>query len=103
MNPMGTNDEEKQEELPGDYDTPFSEPNDAPRTLPEDHQAFETNVDDHQAYDEGIEGAAEQYDETMHRPVIRPVNDDPSRQNGPVRVIKPPRKSPNDHQKGDKR
>jgi hypothetical protein len=59
---IGTNDEENQEKLPGDYDRPFSLPDDVPNTLPKDHPGTDYDLDKHELYDEGRDGAAEQSD-----------------------------------------
>ena len=60
MPPHGiTNDEDRQEQLPGDTSTPFSPPNGVQDTADDTHPQADTNVDDHEHYDEGISGAIE--------------------------------------------
>jgi hypothetical protein len=51
------NDEEKQEKLPQDYDTPFSPPSGVKDNADDTHPQADTNVDDQERYDEGISGA----------------------------------------------
>lgn len=41
-----------------DYDTPFSQPDDAKQTLPADYPAKDDGVDEHEEYDEGTDDAA---------------------------------------------
>lgn len=63
MPPHGlTNDEDKQEELPGDYSTPFSAPSGTDDTTDDTHPEADTNVDPMEHYDEGISGATETSD-----------------------------------------
>lgn len=60
MPPHGlTDDEERAEELPQDYSTPFSAPSGARDAVDDTHQEADTNVDSHEHYDEGIAGATE--------------------------------------------
>lgn len=51
------NDEEKQEELPQDYSTPFSPPSGVVDNSDDTHPQADTNVDSMERYDEGISGA----------------------------------------------
>jgi hypothetical protein len=53
------NDEEKQEKVAQDYDTPFSPPDGTLDTIPKDHPQVDTNMDSQEWYDEGRSGAAE--------------------------------------------
>jgi hypothetical protein len=63
MPPQGvTNDEDRQEELPQDYSTPFSAPSGVNDTTDDTHPEADTNVDSHEHYDEGISGATETSD-----------------------------------------
>lgn len=63
MPPQGlTNDEDRQEELPQDYSTPFSPPSGTDDTTDDTHPEADTNVDAHEHYDEGISGADETSD-----------------------------------------
>jgi hypothetical protein len=61
MFPDEPTDEEEQQKLPEDYDTPFrpaddTDPNDR---LDDTHPTTDSNIDAHEMYDEGISGAAE--------------------------------------------
>lgn len=63
MPPQGiTNDEDRQEELPNDYSTPFSAPSGTDDTTDDTHPEADTNVDSMEHYDEGISGATETSD-----------------------------------------
>lgn len=63
MPPQGiTNDEDRQEELPQDYSTPFSAPSGINDTTDDTHPETDTNVDSMEHYDEGISGATETSD-----------------------------------------
>ena len=63
MPPQGlTNDEDRQEELPQDYSTPFSPPSGVDDTTDDTHPQADTNVDSMEHYDEGISGATETSD-----------------------------------------
>jgi hypothetical protein len=63
MPPQGiTNDEDRQEELPNDYSTPFSPPSGADDTTDDTHPEADTNDDPMEHYDEGISGATETSD-----------------------------------------
>jgi hypothetical protein len=53
------NDEEKQEKLPNDFDTPFSPPSGVKDNADDTHPEADTNVDSMERYDEGISGAME--------------------------------------------
>jgi hypothetical protein len=53
------NDEEKQEKLPNDFDTPFSPPSGIQDLTDDTHPDADTNVDSMEQYDEGISGASE--------------------------------------------
>ena len=53
------NDEEKQEQLPNDFSTPFSPPSGIQDSTDDTHPQADTNVDSQQRYDEGISGATE--------------------------------------------
>jgi hypothetical protein len=60
MPPQGiVNDEDRQEELPQDYSTPFSAPGGVHDTTDDTHPEADTNVDSMEHYDEGISGATE--------------------------------------------
>jgi len=54
------NDEEKQEKLDQDFETPFSEPTDIPGqgAVPLDHPSLDTDVDEDERYSEGRASAA---------------------------------------------
>lgn len=54
------NKEEKKEKLKQDYETPFSEPDDIPRSrvLPPDHPLLDSNLDEDEWYSEGRDAAA---------------------------------------------
>ena len=60
------NDEEKEEKLDQDYDTPFSEPDDVPGQgkLPPDDPSLDTDVDEDEWYSEGQASAAGGEDES---------------------------------------
>ncbi|HEX5448371.1 MAG TPA: hypothetical protein VFW90_04210 [Candidatus Saccharimonadales bacterium] len=63
MPPQGiTSDEDRQEELPQDYSTPFSAPSGIDDTTDDTHPEADTNVDAMEHYDEGISGATETSD-----------------------------------------
>lgn len=63
MPPQGiTNDEDRREELPQDYSTPFSAPDGVDDTTDDTHPEADTNVDSMEHYDEGISGATETSD-----------------------------------------
>lgn len=63
MPPQGiTNDEDRQQQLPGDNATPFSPPSGVQDTTDDTHPQADTNVDAHEHYDEGISGADETVD-----------------------------------------
>jgi hypothetical protein len=63
MPPQGiVNDEDRQEELPQDYSTPFSAPSGVHDTTDDTHPEADTNVDSMEHYDEGISGAIETTD-----------------------------------------
>jgi hypothetical protein len=51
------NDEEKQEQLPNDFSTPFSPPSGIQDSSDDTHPEADTNVDSQERYDEGISGA----------------------------------------------
>lgn len=53
--------EEKQEQLPQDYDTPFRPADDTADSskLDDTHQVTDTNLLPEEQYDEGLDGAAE--------------------------------------------
>lgn len=53
------NDEEKQEQLPNDFSTPFSPPSGVQDNTDDTHPATDTNIDPQEQYDEGISGASE--------------------------------------------
>jgi hypothetical protein len=53
------NDEEKQEQLPNDFGTPFSPPSGIKDNTDDTHPEADTNVDSMERYDEGISGAME--------------------------------------------
>jgi len=92
MQPMNEpNDEEREEKLPADFDTPFSPPDDIRQTLPKDHQAFDINIDSDQAYNDGEDAAGDQLDETVDRSLIKMRDQGDSKHNGLVRIIKPAR------------
>lgn len=57
--PLGLepNDEEKAEQLPQDYSTPFSPPSGVADNADDTHPQADTNVDTQEHYDEGIAGA----------------------------------------------
>jgi hypothetical protein len=57
--PLGLepNDEEKTEQLPQDYSTPFSPPSGVADNTDDTHPQADTNVDAQEHYDEGIAGA----------------------------------------------
>jgi hypothetical protein len=93
MPPQGiTNDEDRQEELPSDYSTPFSAPTGAQDTTDDTHPQSDTNVDAMEHYDEGISGATEVSDPGS-RGVIgyHPNPDEPA--DGPVKIKKPKQQS----------
>jgi hypothetical protein len=93
MQPDKPNDEERQEQLPQDGQTPFSaaDPNPDPTgnttdpvvsstgsDLPIDHPATDTNVDPQELYDEGVAGAAEVSDKTAENAVTGYEAPDPA-------------------------
>lgn len=57
--PLGLepNEEEKSEQLPQDYSTPFSPPSGTQDNADDTHPQADTNVDTQEHYDEGIAGA----------------------------------------------
>lgn len=55
--PDEPNDEERQEKLPQDYDTPFRPADED--DIDDTHQVTDTNLDPEEQYDEGVSGAAE--------------------------------------------
>jgi hypothetical protein len=71
MLPDEPNDEERKEQLPEDYDTPFRpappsrdddidlDDDDQGRDLDDTHPATDSGIDEQELYDEGISGAAE--------------------------------------------
>lgn len=71
MQPDEPNDEERQEELPGDGQTPFSIPKDRRVKIGDDqasltrplldttHPSTDTGIEREELYDEGVSGAAE--------------------------------------------
>ncbi len=60
MPPHGiTNDEDKEQEQPQDYATPFSAPDGTKDSSGDTHPQSDTNVDAMEQYDEGIDGAME--------------------------------------------
>lgn len=52
------NDEEKQEKLDEDYDTPFSPPQDMPSKLPRDYPTKDTDMDETEWYQNGGDAAS---------------------------------------------
>lgn len=54
---LAPDEEEKQEQLPQDYSTPFSPPSGVTDTSDDTHPQSDTNIDEHEHYDEGIAGA----------------------------------------------
>lgn len=56
------NDEEKQEQLPNDFSTPFSPPSGVQDNTDDTHPQADTNIDSQERYDEGISGASETND-----------------------------------------
>ena len=50
---IGPNQEEKEEKLEGDYDTPFSPPQDTPSQIPKDYPTKDTDMDDTEWYQDG--------------------------------------------------
>jgi hypothetical protein len=59
MSIIEPNDEEKQEQLPNDFSTPFSPPSGVQDATDDTHPEADTNVDSMERYDEGISGASE--------------------------------------------
>ncbi len=64
MPPDEPNEEERLEQLPQDYETPFQPPdsNEARDNLDDTHPATDTNIQQEEVYDEGVSGAAETTD-----------------------------------------
>lgn len=63
MPPHGlTDDEERQQELPNDFSTPFSPPSGVQDTTDDTHPQADAMPDAHEQYDEGISGADETND-----------------------------------------
>jgi hypothetical protein len=55
---MEPNDEEKQEQLPNDYSTPFSPPSGIQDTTDDTHPDADTDLDEQERYDAGISAAS---------------------------------------------
>jgi hypothetical protein len=86
MPPQGLiNDEDRQEELPQDYSTPFSAPTGTQDTTDDTHPEADTNVDSMEHYDEGISGATEVTDPGDRG--VKGFHKEPERpQNGPAKI-----------------
>jgi len=55
---MEPNEEEKQEKLPNDFDTPFSPPSGVQDTTDDTHPDADTDLDDQERYDAGISASS---------------------------------------------
>ena len=58
MQPMDPTDEEKLEKEAGDYDTPFSLPDDAAGKISSTHPSTDDKMDSQELYDEGLSATA---------------------------------------------